>query len=152
MPVLSADIRWVLIGLVWYQPRVFGTTWIRAANLAPEAIESGKKKMPLLAFVGLLASMLVAWVMNELGVKVGIFDWVGAVVDLAFWLWLGFVAPVLLGSFLWERKPFTYYAINAGYWLVSFIVMALILTLGSQMFAASPGNLQPEINGQYLGE
>ncbi|MDO8514193.1 MAG: DUF1761 domain-containing protein [bacterium] len=131
-PILAAGVASVLIGWVWYHPRVFGRAWMRAANLSPEVVESGKKKMPLLAFVGLLASMLVAWIMNSLGQKIGIFDWVGAVFDLALWLWLGFVAPVLLGSVLWERKPLKYYGINAGYWLVSFIVMAVILVIGAQ--------------------
>jgi len=150
-PILAAGVASVLIGWVWYHPRVFGSAWMRAANLSPEAVEAGKKKMPLLAFVGLLASMLVAWIMNSLGAAIGIFDWVGAVVDLAFWLWLGFVAPVLLGSVLWERKPLKYYAINVGYWLVSFVVMAVILVLGAQTIGAPTYGTEVDTS-TYIGE
>jgi hypothetical protein len=70
--------------------------------------------------------MLVAYVMNHFGIAWGVFDWIGAV-ELAFWCWLGFVAPTMLGMVLWEMKPIKYYAMVAGYWLVAFIMMAVIL-------------------------
>jgi len=55
-----------------------------------------------------------------------IYDWIGAV-ELGIWSWIGFVAPAMLGQVLWEQKPFSLYLINAGYWLVSFIAMAIVL-------------------------
>lgn len=45
----------------------------------------------------------------------------------AFWSWLGFVAPVTLGSVLWDGKPWKLWGINAGYFLVTLLVMGLIL-------------------------
>ena len=151
-PILAAGIASVLIGWVWYHPKVFGTAWMRAANLSPEAVEDGKKKMPFLVLAGLLASMLIAWIMNTLGARIGIFDWIGAVVDLALWLWLGFVAPILLGSVLWERKPLKYYLINAGYWLVSFVVMAVILAVGAQALGANAYNVEGYQESGYMSE
>ena len=47
--------------------------------------------------------------------------------NLAFWIWLGFIATVGLGSILWEGKTFQLYAINTGYYLASLFLMALIL-------------------------
>ncbi len=118
----------MIIGYVWYHPRVFGSVWMRAANLSPQAAEAGKKKMLPMAFAGLLASMVVAYVLNYFGIAWGVFDWIGGV-ELGIWSWIGFVAPTMLGSLLWEQKPFKYYAINTGYWLVSFVVMAVILVV-----------------------
>ncbi len=109
---------------------------MRMTNITPEMAERGKKRMPLMALIGLLAAMLVAWVMSYVGVLLGVYDWFGAI-ELGFWCWLGFVAPTMLGIVLWEQKPFRLYLINSLYWLASFIVMALILVVGSQLFSST---------------
>ena len=151
-PIVAAGVASVLIGWVWYHPRVFGTTWMRLANVTPEMAERGKKMMPLSVVVSLCGSMLIAYVMNYVGVAFHIFDWVGAVFELALWCWLGFVVPTSLGMVLWEQRPFKLYLINTLYWLVTFVVMALILVLGSKMSLANSYDTQIDATGQYLGE
>lgn len=126
LPILFAGIISVVIGFIWYHPRVFGGFWVRMTNLTPEMVEHGKKNMPLMAFFGFLASMLIAYVMNYFGIAWGVYDVVGAL-ELGIWCWVGFVAPTMLGTVLWEQKPFTLYLINALYWLVSFVAMAVVL-------------------------
>lgn len=126
LPILAAGIANLVLGMIWYNPKVFGNAWMAAGNIQPS--ERGKKLMPIMAIIGTLAAMLIAYVMNHFGIAWGVFDVISAI-ELGFWCWVGFVAPVLLGSILWEMKPFRYYAINAGFWLVSFIVMAIVLVL-----------------------
>lgn len=125
-PILAAGIASLIIGFVWFHPRVFGAAWMRLAGVTPESVEKGKRRMPLYAFVGLLASMLVAYVMNYFGIAWGVFDLTHAI-ELGIWCWIGFVAPTMLGMVLWEHRPFKLYLINTLYWLVSFVVMAIIL-------------------------
>jgi hypothetical protein len=125
-PILAAGIANLIIGFVWYHPKVFGTSWMRMANISPEAMERGKKRMPVVIIVAILAAMLAAYVMNHFGIAWGVYDWIGAV-ELAFWTWVGFVAPVMLGVVLWEGKPLKLFFVNSLYWLVSFVVMAVIL-------------------------
>jgi len=151
-PIVAAGVASVLIGWVWYHPRVFGTIWMRLANVTPEMAERGKKMMPLSVILSLAGSMLIAYVMNYVGIAFHIFDWVGAVFELALWCWLGFVVPTSLGTILWEQRPFKLYLINTLYWLVTFIVMALILVLGSKMSLANSYDTQIDATGQYLGE
>jgi hypothetical protein len=134
LPVLAAGVASVLVGVLWYSPAVFGAAWMRMENFTPEMVERGKKRRWLSAVIGLIASMLIAWVMSYVGLLLGVYDWFGAV-ELGFWCWLGFVAPTMLGMVLWEQRPFKLYLIVALNWLVSFIVMALVLTLGSQLIA-----------------
>ena len=150
-PILASGVASVLIGWVWYHPRVFGSAWMRLSHITPEMAEHGRKMMPLYALLGLCASMLIAYVMNYVGIAFQIYDWVGAVFDLALWSWLGFVVPTMLSQVLWEQKPFKLYCINAFYWLVSFVVMALILVLGSQPLAVQSYDL-PADTAEYLGE
>jgi hypothetical protein len=136
--VLIAGVLPVIIGMIWYHPKVFGTAWARMSNISPEVADSTKRKMPLYAIIAFLASMLVAWVMSFVGMALGEYvDWVSAV-ELGIWIWLGFVAPTMLGMVLWEHKPFSLYLINASYWLVSLIAMALVLVLGSTLFGGTP--------------
>ena len=130
LPILFAGIANVVIGFIWYHPKVFGSIWMRHAGLSPEKVEAGMKKMPMMAFVAFLAAVLAAYVMNHFGIAWGVFDWIGGI-ELGFWSWLGFVVPAMLGSVLWEGKSITYFSITAGYWLVSFIAIALILVLAS---------------------
>ncbi|MBI4068551.1 DUF1761 domain-containing protein [Candidatus Kaiserbacteria bacterium] len=126
LPIFFAGVVSVVIGFIWYHPKVFGSFWIRLTNLSPEAVEKGKKRMPVMAFIGLLASMLVAYVMSFMLPVLVVPDWIGAI-ELAFWCWVGFVAPTMLGMVLWEQKSFKLYLINALYWLVSFVAIAEIL-------------------------
>lgn len=125
-PILAAGIVSLVIGLVWYHPRVFGGAWTRLSNLSPEAVEKGKKRMPITLPIALIASMLAAYVMNYFGIAWGVYDVIGAI-ELGLWCWIGFVAPTMLGMVLWEQKPLRYYFVVAGYWLVSFIAMAIVL-------------------------
>ena len=126
-PVLAAGIAAMVVGFVWYNPKVFGTAWMRMSGITPEIADAGKKKMPFMAFFGLLVAIIMAYVMAHFGVAWGVFDWISAI-ELAFWLWLGFIVPPMLGIVLWEGKSFKLYVLNVSYWLVAMIAMALVLS------------------------
>lgn len=124
--IIASGISSVLIGFVWYHPRVFGTAWMRMVNMTPEKAERAKRRMPIHAAVGILSSMLIAYVMVYIGIAWGFYDWIGALV-LGLWSWIGFVVPTMLSRVLWEQSPFKLFLIDAFYWLVAFIVIAMIL-------------------------
>ncbi len=149
-PILAAGIASVLIGWIWYHPNVFGSTWMRLSNITPEMAERGKKRMLATTFVGLLASMLAAYVLSYFVIAWGAYDLLGAA-EVGFCCWAGFVAPAMLGMVLWEQKPVRLYLINSLYWLVALVIMALILVVGSPI---AVGNLSyyPQSNpGSYVG-
>lgn len=124
--IIGAAVANIIIGFIWYHPRVFGTAWMRMANVSPETAERGKKRMPVSVIISLLAGMLVAYVLANFGAAWGVYDYIGAI-ELGFWVWIGFVAPAMLGMVLWEGKPVKLYVINVGYWLVALVVMSVIL-------------------------
>lgn len=125
-PILAAGVASVILGFIWFHPKVFGSAWMRLANISPEVAERGKKRMPLMVIVALLSSMLAAYVMRHVGISWFVYDWLGAL-ELGFWCWAGFVAPAMLGMVLWEGKSVKLYLITSLFWLVSFMVMALVL-------------------------
>jgi len=122
---------------------------MRFSSITPEMVERGKKRMPLTMVLALLASMLAAYVMSYFGIAWGVYDWIGAI-ELGFWCWIGFAAPALLGSVLWEQKPFRLYLINSLYWLVPLVVMAIILVSGSQITNGSFSSFSAG-SGSYSG-
>jgi hypothetical protein len=126
LPILAAGIANVIVGMVWFHPKVFGSRWMREVNSTPEMIERGKRTMTRNAVIALVAGMLAAYVMDFFGMAYGVTDIWGAV-QLGFWSWLGFTAVPMLGMVLWEQKSLRYYAIVSGGWLVSFVVMSLVL-------------------------
>ncbi|MCE9541343.1 DUF1761 domain-containing protein [Candidatus Kaiserbacteria bacterium] len=128
VPVVAAAVAHVIVGYLWYHPRVFGRAWTRLANISPEIAERGNKHMPLFTLAAFAAALVVAYVLHMITAALGILT-LGESLELATALWFGFVAPVLLGSVLWEHKPLKLYCINAGYWLASLVVMSVVLLL-----------------------
>ncbi len=124
--IVASGVAALLIGMIWYHPMVFGGVWARILGMTPEMMAKGKRRMPITALIGLLAAMFIAYVMSYVSAAWGFYDWYGGF-QLGFWCWAGFVAPVLLGSVLWELKPFRFFLINASYWLVTFLVMAQLI-------------------------
>lgn len=59
--VVSALIP-MLLGFIWYHPKLFGNIWIREAGMTDEKIKSGN--MALIFGLSFLFSLMLAFVMN----------------------------------------------------------------------------------------
>ncbi len=128
--VVLAAVANMVLGFLWYGP-LFGKTWSDLMGWSKADMEAAKKKgmgksyalMTLGSFVMayVLAHSLVfaSTYMNVSGVPAGL--------SVGFWNWLGFVAPVTIGSVLWDGKPWKLWFINAGYYLVALLLMGVIL-------------------------
>ena len=130
MAVIAATISSMIIGYLWYGP-LFGKVWTKLSS-AKEKKNDEKRKMYALQFIGslfmafVLAKMVVSVIsMIELQYVVPQQLLVGLTV--AFWAWAGFVAPVTLGTVLWDKKPWMLWVLNNAYYLVTFCVMGIIL-------------------------
>ena len=49
----------------------------------------------------------------------------GAMMGLS--LWVGFVVTTMATDYIYELRPFSLFAINAGFWLIGMMVMGLIV-------------------------
>jgi hypothetical protein len=152
VPIFVAGIVHVLIGWIWYHPKVFGTAWMNMSGITPEMMEAGKKRMPLSILGALLSGMLIAWVMTFVGIALNeFFDWIGAI-ELGFWIWAGFIAPSMLGMVLWEGKSFKLYLIYVLYWLITLIAIALVLLVGIKYFSGTAMPYDPMDNTVLITE
>ena len=95
-----------------------------------EQLRRMKMKPPVAMLLGFAGAFLMAYTFSHV-LTFGT-TYMGSTelldgVSTGFWMWLGFVAPVTAGVFLWEGKPLKLWLLNASYWLVSLVVMGAIL-------------------------
>ena len=126
--IIGAAVASVILGFLWYHPRVFGALWMRGARITPEMTERGKRRGYLYTFVAFLGSAMAAYVLYSLLVLLQISEIMPALA-LAFVVWTGFTATTSLGIVLWEQRALSQYVINTLYWLVVFSAMSVILVL-----------------------
>ena len=137
LAVLACAIASMVLGFLWYGP-LFGKLWMSLSGMSPEQIEACKAKgggggnmmkSYALMFVG---SLVMAYVLaysivfasaylNAAGIAGGLMA--------GFWSWLGFIAPVTLGTVLWEGKSWKLWMLNNAYYLVLLLIMGGILAV-----------------------
>lgn len=115
--ILVAAALGIVVGAVWYSPKVFGAAGMKQSNM------NGKTY-----FMTFISNVVTAYVLAYFIGAPGMAS-VGAVVG--FWAWLGFVAPVNFGAVLWGSKPMRYFWINTLHHLVTLVVMGMAIAAWS---------------------
>lgn len=141
----------MVIGFIWYNPKVFGTAWMKGADMTDEKVKGGN--MPLIFGLSYVFALLVAGAMlqmtiHQFGFHSLILEKDGTVSEAGMVLYnqvmemygdnyrtfghgalhgtIGglFIAfPILATNALFERKSWKYIWINVGYWVVSMALM-----------------------------
>jgi hypothetical protein len=122
-------VAMIALGFLWYGP-LFGKEWMRLLGISPQM--EGARKWPASLAVQVVGALVMVFVLARAILVGGATEGVSgfaAAFHFAFWNWLGFIAPVTIGMVLWEGKPFKYWLIVAGYWLVALILSGAILAL-----------------------
>jgi len=129
--IVSAIAKFAL-GALWYSA-VFGNQWMEYTGVTEQM--AAESNMALTFGGSIVLYLLQAYVLahfvhytNATTAKGG--------AQTGFWIWLGFVATLLMQGILYELKPFGLWAINAGYELVSLLLMGVILAAWKKKPAA----------------
>ena len=149
--ILVAAVSALVVGFVWYNPKVFGNAWMKAAGMTDEQIKGGNMAKIFglaLLFAFLLATALPGIVIHQLGVysliggdpsvalpsyEALMADYGGAFRTFKHGALHGTMAgifialPILGTNALFERKSAKYIFINAGYWIVTLAIMGAII-------------------------
>jgi len=126
--IIVSGVVAMIIGYLWYGP-LFGKAWMKLSGFTPKDQEKAKKKGMTKSYIIMFIGVLVtAYVLAHF------VDYMEATTFLAgmevgCWLWLGFIAPVMLGMVLWEGKPVKLYLLNVIYQLIVIELMAGILAV-----------------------
>ncbi|GAA3776815.1 hypothetical protein GCM10022271_06240 [Corallibacter vietnamensis] len=151
LSLLAAAVSALIIGAIWYNPKVFGTAWMKAADMTEEKMQGANMaKIFILAFI---FAFLLAFALQFLTIhQTGALGMVGGDPSLAKPSFEAFMAdygtafrtfkhgalhgtiagifialPILGTNALFERKGAKYIFINAGYWIVTMAIMGGIV-------------------------
>jgi hypothetical protein len=135
LAVAMAVVLNFVLGFIWYTP-LFGKLWRQELGLAPGHTEQGGALAKgllanvvgclLIAFI--LANNIAAWTPSTWGIQGAGLDPAVQASQAAIFTWLGFFVPPLLNGMAWESRSWKLAAIHGGYYLVSLLVAAMLLT------------------------
>jgi hypothetical protein len=115
------------IGMLWYSPLMFGAQYQKLSGISAKKADM-KKSMARMVVVSLAASFIAAVVLGLL-MDMTVSTTMIEALMLAIWVWLGFVATILVNGVLYEQKPWSLYIIHTGYQLMGFLAMGAVLAL-----------------------
>lgn len=130
--ILVAVVVNFIIGFIWYT-LLFGKLWGREMGYDPNIKAESNVLIKGMLFM-LIGNFLFAWVFAH---NIAAWQFVPGITEMstvenilnsAIFTWLGFYVPGLLGATVWEKKSWTLFAIDAGYNLLSLLVVATILS------------------------
>ncbi len=120
--VIVTAIVPMILGALWYSPAMFARSWMEAAGRTREEMSGAKMGYVLSAAAAVITSYALARVERWAEVD----DlWNGGLVGLL--VWVGFVATVLAVTTYFGGRPAKLWFINAGYQLLSLVLMGAIL-------------------------
>ena len=126
--IIVSVVAGQVIGAAWYSPLLFGKTWMTEVGMTAEQVSSRGSRARAGYMVAILGSLIAAWVMAMLVQLTGAADAVDGIV-LGLMIGVGFVATAVGVNYMFESKSMKLLIINAGYPVLSLLVMAVILTL-----------------------
>lgn len=151
LAIFVAAIVPIVLGFIWYNPKVFGTAWAREAEMTEEKMKGGN--MPVIFLVSLVLSFILAFFLQALtNHQMGAYSLMGGDPALAKPSYEAFMAdygnvfrtfkhgalhgaiagifmyiPVIAINGMFERKSWKYILINGMYWTISLAIMGAIV-------------------------
>jgi len=122
LAIAVAALSTFLIGGLWYSPAVFGKAWMKENGFTEESMKGGNmlKIFGLAFLLALISAVNLAMFMGpESNPTMG-----------ALWGFLagaGWVATFVGTHYLFERKSFRLFLINAGYSIMALTIMGIII-------------------------
>lgn len=123
--VLVAWLVSVIIGGYWYSPAGFGKKWSKLSGVdmmkTPKAETS--RAIKFVALSCLLQSFIFAVVINSLDIHNVLQGIITSVT-----LWFGFTALTTIGNTLYMRQTWSFWWLNASYFLVIMVINGIIFS------------------------
>ncbi|OGY43315.1 MAG: hypothetical protein A2729_05340 [Candidatus Buchananbacteria bacterium RIFCSPHIGHO2_01_FULL_39_14] len=124
--IVVAALFHMVLGWAWYSV-LFGKAWMKLMKIDAKKVEEAKKKSMAKPFgIMTIAALVMSYILAHFIRYTGSMSALEGL-QAGFWLWLGFIATVMVNSVLWEEKPWKLYLLNVAYYLVSLLGMGVIL-------------------------
>jgi hypothetical protein len=119
--VLVAGIVHMLIGLIWFMPKLFGNAW---AELTGKEMKPASQWI-VAGVIGHQVMALVQAVIISLANATTVIE--GIAVSVL--IWIGFIVTLEIGELIWEKIPFKLFMIRVGNQLVGLSLAGIILAV-----------------------
>ncbi|MBG6110369.1 hypothetical protein IWX84_001237 [Flavobacterium sp. CG_9.10] len=149
--LLVAAFSTLVVGFIWYNPKVFGTIWMKESGMTEEKMKGGN--MLMIFGASFLYAFLISVILQYLTIhQTGALGMVGGDASIAKPSYVAFMAdygmafrtfkhgvlhgfmaglflalPIIGTNALFERKSFKYTLVNGGFWIVCFMIMGGII-------------------------
>lgn len=124
--VILAMLSSMVVGFIWYTPRVFGKLWMRLTGVVPG--ENGGAVRPIIVTV--VVSFITAWVLAG-AADISFHFYGGSFLGNAIWtaviLWAGFTAARFITHDQFDKRPWRLTVLNCAHELVTIAIMGLII-------------------------
>lgn len=151
LALIAAAASTLVVGFVWYNPKVFGTAWMQAAEMTEDKMKGAN--MALIFGLSFLFAVFLSFEMQFLTIhQTGALGMVGADIENALPSYAAFMSdygdafrtfkhgalhglmaglffafPIIATNALFERKSWKYIFINSGFWIVCLIIIGAIV-------------------------
>ena len=123
LAVLLAAVSAMVVGSLWYGP-LFGNMWMKLIGISKSDIN--KSEMPKLYGIMFIGALVEAYVLSHFIHYAGAYTLVNGI-KTGVWAWLGFVATVMIGNYMFAKRPMNLFYIDCGYALVNLMIMGAII-------------------------
>ncbi|MEM7665878.1 MAG: DUF1761 domain-containing protein [Pseudomonadota bacterium] len=123
-PVLAGAAAFFVVGAIWYGV-IFGKAWQKAAGMSDEDVQGGN--MALIFGLTFLFEMLIAMVLWHLLARTNPEPHV--VMMMAVGFAVGVMIPAVGVHYLYLRKTFTHFLIDAGHMITGMAAMGGVFLL-----------------------
>jgi multisubunit Na+/H+ antiporter MnhB subunit len=125
LAILVAAIAGFGVGALWYGP-ICGKSWMAERGVTQE--DAAKANMPLIFGTAFVLNLIAAFVLDHVLGTYGNPD-LGLSVMIGGGIALGFIATSFGVNYLFSRLSLRLFLIDAGYWLVVYCLMGVVLQL-----------------------
>lgn len=151
LALLVAALSTLVVGFIWYNPKVFGTIWMNESGMTEEKMKGAN--MIMIFGMSVVYAFFISFIIQVLTIhQFGAFGMIGGDIANAkpsyaafmsdygevyrtfkhgmlhgFMAGLFFALPVIGTNALYERKSWKYTIINGGFWIVCCMIMGGII-------------------------
>ena len=153
LALLLAALSTLVVGFIWYNPKVFGNIWMKETGLKEEDMKGAN--MIKIFGLSIVYAFLISFVLQMIVIhQFGALGMVGGDPSKAmpsynafmsdygtafrtfkhgalhgFITGLFMILPVIGTNALYEKRSFKYVMVTAGFWIVSFMIMGGIICM-----------------------
>ncbi len=129
LTVITSAIVSSILGALWYSKWGFQKQWMKASQISTETQENSSAGDMRKAFgMNFILECFIAWALTYFVLRTSTETVFGSI-EIGLRMWFFIVVPVLLSSYIWEKKSFALVSLLAGHRLITLVGASITIAL-----------------------